>query len=76
MSYCDVSVAITSLTYILGLASELLRDKYHLPPQDPDRYLAQHERGIFLESKEKMAKLGGYGHHRNQQFDRHILPRC
>lgn len=39
-------------------------------------YLAQHERGVFVEAKEKIAKLGGYGHHRNQGFNQHILPRC
>ncbi|KAH6972674.1 hypothetical protein EDB80DRAFT_596136 [Ilyonectria destructans] len=66
-----------TLVLCIRLASELLGDKYQLPPpKDPAIYLAQHERGVFLEAKEKMANLGGYNNHRNQEFNRHILPRC
>ena len=51
--------------------------RYQLPtPQDRTTYLARHEEGLFSEAEEKIASLGGYKSHRNQAFDRHILPRC
>lgn len=68
---------VCPLTALLGLASELLGDKYHLPkPRYPDTALARHERSVFLEAKEKIVSLGGYQHHRGEEFNRCILPRC
>ena len=63
--------------FVIGLASELLGNKYNLPaPQDPTTNLSRHEAGLFSEAKDKIADLGKNENHRSQAFNRHLLPRC
>lgn len=57
----------------LGLASELLLDRYVLPlPMRPDGVLAKHEAAIFGECRD-VAKTHG---HRSGAFASRVLPRC
>lgn len=58
----------------LGLATELLLDRYELPqPANPNSILARHEAGLFGEHRSLLAAAP---HHRSQEVNKFILPHC
>ncbi|KAJ5383076.1 Acyl-CoA dehydrogenase/oxidase [Penicillium concentricum] len=62
------------LVLCIRLASELLLNRYQMPPaKDPSSFLAKHEQGL-LDELHRMAK-GISGGHRGEDFNRLILPR-
>ncbi|CAG7994734.1 unnamed protein product [Penicillium salamii] len=64
-----------TLTLCIRLASELLQEKYKLPPPDhPGSLLARHEASIFDECRTLLRKMESG--HRSPEFNRVILPRC
>ncbi|KAB8237929.1 acyl-CoA dehydrogenase NM domain-like protein [Aspergillus alliaceus] len=64
-----------TLALSIRLATELLLDRYQLPPA---RYstciLAQHEKGLMAESRALLRGIAGG--HRSDEFNALILPRC
>ena len=61
--------------YSTGLASELLIDRYRVPPpKNPNGALARHETGLFDEARTLMKSFGDK--HRSEAFNRTILPLC
>ncbi|KAE8356114.1 acyl-CoA dehydrogenase NM domain-like protein [Aspergillus coremiiformis] len=64
-----------TLTLSIRLGTELILDRYHLPPaRDPECIFAQHEKGLLEESR---AILQGIpGGHRSDEFNASILTRC
>lgn len=63
------------LTYLAGLASELLLGRYSMPAaRDPTILLARHEKGLFDECQNVIKNLKGG--HRSVAFNNAILPRC
>ncbi|KAH8646462.1 acyl-CoA dehydrogenase/oxidase [Ilyonectria robusta] len=66
-----------TLVLCIRLVSELLGGKYGLPaPQDPTTVLARRERQMMEAARSKLKDIGGYGEHRGQAFNQHILPCC
>ncbi|KAJ6563118.1 acyl-CoA dehydrogenase/oxidase [Mycena vulgaris] len=62
------------LVLSIRLATELLLEKYSLPPStDPQSLLAVHEIGLMTQYRQVMAHAGG---HRSAKFASHVLPRC
>ncbi|KAJ5315397.1 Acyl-CoA dehydrogenase/oxidase [Penicillium atrosanguineum] len=58
----------------LGLVSELLIDRYQMPPPKyPNSPIARHEASVFAEARRTL-QLQAKGAHRSQQFNRNILP--
>ncbi|KAH8669245.1 hypothetical protein BGZ61DRAFT_498083 [Ilyonectria robusta] len=45
-------------------------------PQDPTTVLARRERQMMEAARSKLKDIGGYGEHRGQAFNQHILPCC
>ncbi|KAJ3454915.1 hypothetical protein MRS44_013515 [Fusarium solani] len=63
--------------WVQGLVSELLGGKYSLPaPRDPTAVLARREQRMMEAAMSKLKDIGGYGGHRGQAFNQHILPCC
>ncbi|KAJ5436751.1 Acyl-CoA dehydrogenase/oxidase [Penicillium cf. griseofulvum] len=63
-----------TLVLSIRLASELLLNRYKMPPaKDPTSYIAQHEQGL-LDELHRMTKTISGGH-RGEDFNRLILPR-
>jgi acyl-CoA oxidase len=59
---------------LLGLASELLMQKYDVPgSSDPTSLLARHEAGLFAEFRELCRVNGG---NRSTYFANQIIPQC
>lgn len=57
-----------------GLATELLLERYAVPPPaDPSSLLAQHERGLFTELQKQLKTMRS---HRSPEFDKQNLPMC
>lgn len=82
ISWCCLSVRITHWAHLLGaecysslgLATELLQDRYALPEsQFPQSVLARHETAVHAENREFLRSLP---HHRSTAVDRVILPQC
>ncbi len=66
------SVLIASLSS--GLVSELLIGRYSLPESThPDSLLARHEKGLLSQGRALLEKMQ---HHRSDEFNRFILPKC
>jgi hypothetical protein len=56
----------------LGLVSELLLDRYQMPPQkDPSSPISRHEISLFSEAK-ALLQQSAKGKHRSKRFDRDI----
>jgi acyl-CoA oxidase len=64
--------------YLPGLASELLQDKYQIPPpSDPTSLLAQHEQGLFADLQQSVTRdSAGATNHRSDHFAQNITPRA
>lgn len=63
-------------TFILGLATELLLDRYQLPkPANPNSQLARYEAGLWAEARRAFTDLAG-GDHRSRAFNTYMLPRA
>jgi len=59
---------------VLGLATELLLDRYKVPgPQNHQAILARHEASLLSEARNI---LSGLSSHRSPQFNRLVLPLC
>jgi hypothetical protein len=59
------------------LVSELLGGKLQLPTcQNALAPLAQQEHQLMTEIQSKLTEIGGYGKHRTEAFNQHILPFC
>ncbi|KAI8710527.1 hypothetical protein NCS52_01569900 [Fusarium sp. LHS14.1] len=66
-----------TLVLCIRLVSELLGGKYSLPaPRDPTAVLARREQRMMEAAMSKLKDIGGYGGHRGQAFNQHILPCC
>ncbi|KAI8710556.1 hypothetical protein NCS52_01555700 [Fusarium sp. LHS14.1] len=66
-----------TLVLCIRLVSELLGGKYSLPaPRDPTAVLARREQQMMDTAMSKLKDIGGYGGHRGQAFNQHILPCC
>lgn len=62
--------------FILGLATELLLDRYQLPkPSNPNSQLARYEAGLWAEARRAFTDLAG-GDHRSRAFNTYMLPRA
>ncbi|KAI2624063.1 acyl-CoA dehydrogenase/oxidase [Xylaria nigripes] len=60
----------------IRLASELLLGRYKLPaPRMKTCALARYEAGLWQEARDTIASLDAE-HHRSEEFNAHILPRC
>jgi hypothetical protein len=70
--------AIADVDNLSGLASELLQDKYQIPPpENPDSLLAKHEKGLFQDLKQFIARdSAGNTNHRSDHFAQTITPRA
>lgn len=59
---------------MLGLATELLLNRYELPePLDHQSILARHEASLLSEAREILSRLSS---HRSPHFNRLVLPLC
>ncbi|PHH77652.1 hypothetical protein CDD80_382 [Ophiocordyceps camponoti-rufipedis] len=64
-----------TLALSIRLASELLLNRYQMPPSEfPDAIIARHEKGLFEESRKLLQELGSG--HRSDKFNELILLRC
>lgn len=69
-------MGITNDVSALGLATELLLDRYQLPkPANPNSQLARYEAGLWAEARRAFADLAG-GDHRSRAFNTYMLPRA
>ncbi|CAI7626727.1 unnamed protein product [Penicillium glandicola] len=58
----------------IRLASELLIDRYQMPPpKDHSSLISQHEASLFSEARD-LLQQGAKGAHRSERFNRDILP--
>ncbi|PHH68519.1 hypothetical protein CDD82_502 [Ophiocordyceps australis] len=64
-----------SLVLSIRLASELLLDRFQMPPiKDPDCLLGRLENSLFDEAKSLLKKMDS--RHRSEDYNQLILPRC
>lgn len=60
--------------FFSGLASELVLERYELPPSvQPDSLLASHELGLLSHCQKILARVGD---HRSEAYSRQLLPRA
>ncbi|KAL7754864.1 hypothetical protein ACKLNR_015204 [Fusarium oxysporum f. sp. zingiberi] len=66
-----------TLVLCIRLVSELLGGKLQLPTcQNALTPLAQQEHRLMTEIQSRLTEIGGYGKHRTEAFNQHILPFC
>ncbi|KAF4419494.1 hypothetical protein F53441_14419 [Fusarium austroafricanum] len=66
-----------TLVLCIRLVSELLGGKLQLPTyQNALAPLAQQEHQLMTEIQSRLTEIGGYGKHRTESFNQHILPFC
>ncbi|EMT69284.1 Acyl-coenzyme A oxidase-like protein [Fusarium odoratissimum] len=66
-----------TLVLCIRLVSELLGGKLQLPTcQNALAPLAQQEHQLMTEIQSRLTEIGGYGKHRTEAFNQHILPFC
>ncbi|EXA29911.1 hypothetical protein FOVG_18663 [Fusarium oxysporum f. sp. pisi HDV247] len=66
-----------TLVLCIRLVSELLGSKLQLPAcQNALAPLAQQEHRLMTEIQARLTEIGGYGKHRTEAFNQHILPFC
>ncbi|SPJ81829.1 uncharacterized protein FTOL_09234 [Fusarium torulosum] len=66
-----------TLVLCIRLVSELLGGKLQLPTcQNALSPLAQQEHQLTTEIQSRLTEIGGYGRHRTEAFNQHILPFC
>ncbi|KAJ0126998.1 Uncharacterized protein HZ326_29899 [Fusarium oxysporum f. sp. albedinis] len=66
-----------TLVLCIRLVSELLGGKLQLPScQNALALLAQQEYQLMAEIRSGLTEIGGYGKHRTEAFNQHILPFC
>lgn len=69
---CNIPVCVTSL--LSGLVTELLFDRYRVPPaRDPTSLLARHKIGLFRSCRDLLISMPS---HRSSAFNRLIVPQC
>uniref|UniRef100_A0A0D2XSE0 Uncharacterized protein n=1 Tax=Fusarium oxysporum (strain Fo5176) TaxID=660025 RepID=A0A0D2XSE0_FUSOF len=66
-----------TMVLCIRLVSELLGGKLQLPTcQNALAPLAQQEHRLMTEIQARLTEIGGYGKHRTEAFNQHILPFC